>query len=64
MKAIVGFVASLVVNGTVLAVLQMDAQHLQAPPAGEVSIVQLPQGSDGPLYADAAPPRSRAHTAW
>jgi hypothetical protein len=64
MKAIVGFVVSLAVNGTALAVLQMDLQHLQAPPGGEVSIVQLPQHADAPLYAQAAQSRSRAHNAW
>lgn len=64
MKAIFGFIMSLAVNGAVFALLQMDLQHLQAPPAGEVSIVQLPQHSDAPLYAQAAQSRSRAHNAW
>ena len=53
MKTIFGLLASLVVNGFILGTLDWSAQQAQLPPAGEVSIVQLPDATGLPAYADA-----------
>lgn len=53
MKTVIGLVASLIVNGFVLGTLNWSAQQAQLPPAGEVSIVQLPDSNGLPAYADA-----------
>jgi hypothetical protein len=45
MKTFIAVVASLAVNGSVLGGLIYSADALQAPPLGEVLIVQLPDAS-------------------
>jgi hypothetical protein len=53
MKTFIAVVASLLVNGGVLGGLAYSAQALQAPPLGEVLVVQLPEGASLPTLADA-----------
>ena len=53
MKTFIAVVASLVVNGGVLGGLAYSAQQTQAPPLGQVLIVQLPDQPGLPTYADA-----------
>lgn len=53
MKTFIGVVASLLVNGAVLGGLTYSVQALQAPPLGEVLIVQLPDGATLPTLASA-----------
>ncbi|HJY42406.1 MAG TPA: hypothetical protein VJ303_14245, partial [Steroidobacteraceae bacterium] len=53
MKTFIAVVASLVVNGGVLGGLAYSVEQLQAPPFGEVLIVQLPDGATLPTLADA-----------
>jgi hypothetical protein len=53
MKTFIAVVASLVVNGGVLGGLAYSVDQLQAPPFGEVLIVQLPDGATLPTLADA-----------
>jgi len=45
MKTFIAVVASLVVNGGLLGGLAYSVQQLQAPPLGEVLVVQLPDGA-------------------
>lgn len=53
MKTFTAVVASLLVNGAVLGGLAYSVNELQAPPFGEVLIVQLPDGATLPTLADA-----------
>jgi hypothetical protein len=53
MKTFIGVVASLLVNGGLLSGLAYSAREAQLPPLGEVLIVQLPDDSTLPAYADA-----------
>jgi hypothetical protein len=53
MKTFIAVVASLLVNGAVLGGLTYSVQALQAPPLGEVLIVQLPDGATLPTLANA-----------
>lgn len=53
MKTVIGLLASLAVNGAILGMLDWSAQ--QAPPSGEVLIVQLPDPLALPADADARP---------
>jgi hypothetical protein len=53
MKTFIAVVASLLVNGGVLGGLTYSVQALQAPPLGEVLIVQLPDGATLPTLANA-----------
>jgi hypothetical protein len=52
MKTFIAVVASLLVNGGVLGGLTYSVQALQAPPLGEVLIVQLPDGVTLPTLAN------------
>ena len=58
MKTFIAVVASLLVNGGLLGGLAYSAQQAQVPPLGEVLIVQLPDDSTLPAYADARAGRS------
>jgi hypothetical protein len=51
MKTFIAVVASLLVNGGLLGGLTYSVQQLQAPPLGEVLIVQLPDGASLPTLA-------------
>jgi hypothetical protein len=53
MKTFIAVVASLLVNGGVLGGLTYSVQALQAPPLGEVLVVQLPDGATLPTLANA-----------
>jgi hypothetical protein len=53
MKTFIAVFASLLVNGGVLGGLTYSVQALQAPPLGEVLIVQLPDGATLPTLANA-----------
>ena len=53
MKTLIAVVASLLVNGGLLSGLVYSVGQLQAPPLGEVLIVQLPDGATLPTLADA-----------
>jgi hypothetical protein len=53
MKTFIGVVASLLVNGGVLGGLVYSVDQLQAPPFGEVLVVQLPDDMTLPTLADA-----------
>ncbi len=55
MKTFIAVVASLLVNGGVIGGLAYSAHQTQAPPLGEVLIVQLPDDSGLPAIADARP---------
>lgn len=55
MKTVIGLIASLAVNGAILGMLDWSAQQAQAPPGGEVLIMQLPDPLALPAYADARP---------
>lgn len=50
MKNLIAFAASLALNLAVLGSLNVDLSRTQAAPAGEVTVVQLPEGQ---LVADA-----------
>ncbi|HEY7643067.1 MAG TPA: hypothetical protein VH814_25290 [Steroidobacteraceae bacterium] len=53
MKTFFAVVASLLVNGGFLGGLAYSVVQLQAPPLGEVLIVQLPDDATLPTLADA-----------
>lgn len=53
MKTFIAVVASLLVNGGLLGGLAYSVRQLQAPPLGEVLIVQLPDDASLPTLADA-----------
>ena len=53
MQTVIGVLASLLVNGGVLGGLAYSVAQLQAPPLGEVLIVQLPDGATLPTLASA-----------
>jgi hypothetical protein len=53
MKTFIAVFASLLVNGGLLGGLAYSVQQLQAPPLGEVLIVQLPDDASLPTLADA-----------
>ena len=53
MKTFLAVVASLLVNGGVLGGLVYSVEQLQAPPLGEVLIVQLPDNASVSTLADA-----------
>jgi hypothetical protein len=56
MRTVLGLIASLLVNGAVLGSIDWSAQ--QVPPAGEVTIVQLPDAPQLATYAQVAPAAS------
>lgn len=53
MKTFIAVFASVLVNGGLLGGLAYSVQQLQAPPLGEVLIVQLPDDASLPTLADA-----------
>jgi hypothetical protein len=53
MKTFIAVFASLLVNGGLLGGLAYSVVELQAPPLGEVLIVQLPDDASLPTLADA-----------
>jgi hypothetical protein len=53
MKTFIAVFASLLVNGGLLGGLAYSVEQLQAPPLGEVLIVQLPDDASLPTFADA-----------
>jgi hypothetical protein len=55
MKTFIAVVAALLVNGGLLGGLAYSVQQLQAPPLGEVLVVQLPDGGSLPALAAAQP---------
>jgi hypothetical protein len=56
MRTVLGLIASLLVNGAVLGSIDWTAQ--QVPPAGEVTIVQLPDSPELATYAQVPPAAS------
>jgi hypothetical protein len=56
MRTLLGVIASLLVNGAVLGSIDWTAH--QVPPAGEVTIVQLPDSPELATYARIAPAAS------
>jgi hypothetical protein len=56
MRTLLGVLASLLVNGAVLGSIDWTAH--QVPPAGEVTIVQLPDSPELATYAQVAPAAS------
>jgi hypothetical protein len=56
MRTVLGLIASLLVNAAVLGSIDWTAQHV--PPAGEVTIVQLPDSAELATYAQVAPAAS------
>lgn len=53
MKTFIAVFASFLVNGGLLGGLAYSVQQLQAPPLGEVLVVQLPDDASLPTLADA-----------
>jgi hypothetical protein len=58
MRTVLGLIASVVVNVAVLGSIDWTAQ--QVPPAGQVTIVQLPDSPELATYAQIAPAASSA----
>jgi hypothetical protein len=53
MKTFIAVVAAFAVNGGLLGGLAYSVLQLQAPPLGEVLVVQLPDSGSLPALADA-----------
>jgi hypothetical protein len=53
MKTLIALAASIAVNAAILGALDWSAWQAQVPPAGEVSITQLPLDADLAAYASA-----------
>ena len=53
MKNLITLAASIAVNAAILGALDWSAWQAQVPPAGEVSVTQLPVDADLVAYASA-----------